>query len=104
MRRTYERDTKARLSFYGRSECRWGKNARNTMFAVLYCAIFRTPRFCKPLKFFRTSIASLDPETVQLLPFSILSAMFTGARGPPEKLSLALAPRSNVLRMTVLIG
>ena len=30
----------------------------------------------------------LDPETVQLLAFSILSAMFTGVYGPPEKLSL----------------
>ena len=32
---------------------------------------------------------------------SILSAMFTGACGPPEKLSLALVPRSYVLRMIV---
>ena len=32
---------------------------------------------------------------------SILSAMFTGACGPPEKLSLALAPRLYVLRMIV---
>ena len=31
----------------------------------------------------------------------ILSAMFTGACGPPEKLSLALVQRSNVLRMTL---
>ena len=47
------------------------------------------PSCCKSLKFFRTSIASLDPETVELPAFSILSAMFTGACGPPEKLSLA---------------
>ena len=32
---------------------------------------------------------------------STLSAMFTGACGPPEKLSLALVPRSHVLRMIV---
>ena len=74
------------------------KNAGNGTFAALYCAIFRTPSFRKSLKFFGTSIASLDPETVQLPAFSILSVMFTGACGPPEKLSLALVPRSYVLR------
>ena len=31
----------------------------------------------------------------------IISAVFTRACGPPEKLSLALVPRSNVLRMIV---
>ena len=77
------------------------KNAGNRTFAALYFAIFRTPRFRNSLKFFGTSIASLDPETVQILAFSILSAMFTGACGPPEKLSVALVPRSYVLRMTV---
>ena len=56
---------------------------------------FLTPSYCKSLKFFGTSIASLDPETVQLPAFSILSAMFTGACGPPEKLTLALVRRSN---------
>ena len=35
-------------------------------FATLYSAIFYAPSFHKSLKFFRTSIASLDPETVQL--------------------------------------
>ena len=58
-----------------------------------------TPSFRKSLKFFGTSIASLDPETVQLPAFSILSAMFTGASGPPEQLSLASAQQSSVLRM-----
>ena len=77
------------------------KPAGNGTFAVLYCAIFRTPRFRKSLKFFGTSIASLDPETVQLPAFSILSAMFTGGRGPPEKISLPLVLRLNVLRMIV---
>ena len=57
--------------------------------------------FRQSFKFFGTSIASLDPETVKVLAFYILSAMFTGACGPPEKLSLALVPLSNVLRMIV---
>ena len=87
MRRTYERGTKARLSFSG------GPHAPVNMvesmeevnvggkklFAVLYCAIFLTPSFRKSLKFFRTSITSLDPEPVELQAFSILSAMFIGA-------------------------
>ena len=111
MRRTYERGTKATLSFSGGphapvnmaeygSECRW-KNEGNGTFAALYCAIFRTPSLSKSLKFFGTHIATLDPETVQLPAFSTLSAMFTGACGPPVKLSLALVPRSYVLRITV---
>ena len=78
-----------------------GKNTGNGTFAVLYSAIFRTPSYRKSLKFFGTDIASLYPETVQLPAFSILSAMFTGACGPPEKLSLALVSRANVLRMIV---
>ena len=47
-----------------------GKNAGNGTFAALYCAIFRTPSFGKSLKFFGTSSASLNPETVQLPAFS----------------------------------
>ena len=86
---------------YGRSECRWGKKAGNSVFAALYCARFRTPSFHKSLKFFETSIASLDPETVELPAFYILSAMFTGACGPPEKLSLTLVSRSNILGLIV---
>ena len=82
-----------------------GKNpARNGTFAPLSCAIFRTRSFRKSLNFFGTSITSLDPETVQLPAFSILSAMFTGACGPPEKLSLALLPRLHVLRMIVILA
>ena len=54
------------------------KKTGNGTFAALYCAIYRTPSFRKSVKFFGTSIASLDPETVQLPAFSILSAMFTG--------------------------
>ena len=71
------------------------------MFGALYCAIFRTPRFCKSLKFLGTPIASLAPETVRLPTFSILFAMFTGTCGPPEKLSLALVVLSIVLRKIV---
>ena len=71
------------------------------MFAALYCAIFRTPSFRKFLEFFGTCIASLDPETVQLPAFSIISAMFAGACGPPKKLSLTLVSRTIVLRMIV---
>ena len=48
-------------------------------------------------KFFLTSIASLDPETVELPAFYMLPAMFTGARGPLEKLSLALVPRMRMI-------
>ena len=55
-----------------------GKNAGNGTFAALYCAIFRTPSFRKSLKFFGNSIASLDPETVQLPASYKLSAMFIG--------------------------
>ena len=74
---------------------------RNGTFAALYCAIFCTPSFRKSFKFFGTPIVSLDPETVEEPAFSILYTMFTGVCGPPEKLSLAVAPRSYVLRMIV---
>ena len=76
-----------------------GKKAGNGTFAALCCVIFHTPSFCQSLKFFGTSIISLDPETVQLPAFYILSAMFTGACGPPEKLSLTLVLRSDILCM-----
>ena len=94
MCRTFERGAKARLSFSGRPhtstnmadsmEVNVGtKNTGNGMFSVLHCAIFHMLSFHKSLKFFGTSIASLDPETVQLPAFYILSTMFTGACGPP---------------------
>ena len=112
MCRMYECGTKARLTFSGRphtpanmadsmEEVNEGGNGILEMFALLHCAIFHTPHFCKFLKFFGTSITSLDPETVKLLAFYILSAMFTGVCGPPEKLSLTLVPCSDVLRMIV---
>ena len=90
------------------------KTAGNGTFAALYCAIFGTPGFCKSSMFFETSIASLDKKTKQnnnnnnkqskYRPFYILSTMFTGACGPPEKLSLALMPRSYALRMIVKVA
>ena len=49
------------------------------------CVIYRVPSFCKSLKFFWTSIASLDQETVQLTAFSILTAMFTGSVWPARE-------------------
>ena len=67
MRRTYERGTKARLSFSGGPHAPvnmadsteeanvGGKTAGNGMFAALYCAIFRMPSLRKSLKFFGTS-------------------------------------------------
>ena len=70
---------------------------------LLHCtsAIFCMPCFHKYLKFFWTSTAYFDPETVQLPAFFILSIMFTGVCGLPEKLSLALVLHSNVMRMNV---
>ena len=59
-------------------------------FASLYCVIFSTPSFRKSLKFFGTSITSGSRNRPT-----------TGACGPPEKLSLALVSRLNVLRMIV---
>ena len=79
-----------------------GENAGNGIletFASLYCAIFRKPGSCKSLKFLVTSITFLDPETVELLAFYVLSTMFKGVCGPPEKLSLALVQCLNVLCM-----
>ena len=66
------------------------------MFATLYCAIFRT----SSLREFHR----LFPTTVQAPAFYTLSAMFTGACDPPDKLSLALVPRSHVLRMLVALA
>ena len=53
-----------------------GQNTGNDTFSVLYCARFCIPSFHKSVELFGTSIASLDPETVELPAFSILSAMF----------------------------
>ena len=113
MRRTYECGTKARLSLSGGPHTpvimadgmEANVGGENYGKWQVCCAvlryIFRTSSFRKSLKFFGTSIASLDPETVDLPAFYILFVTFTGACGPPEKLSLALAPRSIVLHTIV---
>ena len=84
MRRTHKRGTKARLSFSGGLHAPvnmadsieevnvGGKKAGNGTFAALYRAIFRMTSFRKSPKLFR-----------------------------PDKLSLALVRRSNILRMTM---
>ena len=79
-----------------------GQNTGNDTFSVLYCARFCIPSFHKSVELFGTSIASLDPETVELPAFSILSAMFYRSVWPVlEKLNLALMPCLNVLHMIV---
>ena len=75
-----------------------GNKRRKWYSGNVCCAVLR---YISSAKFFVTSIASSDPETVQLPAFSILSVVFTGALTLPEKLSLALVPRSSVLRMIV---
>ena len=71
------------------------------MLASLYSSILCTPSFCKSLKFFMTWLPSPLWIQEQEPAFSILSAMFTGAFGLSEKLSLTLVPCANVLRMIV---
>ena len=67
------------------------KVAKNTgngileTFASLYCAIFRKPGSCKSLKFLVTSITFLDPETVELLAFYVLSTMFKAGVWPARE-------------------
>ena len=71
------------------------------------CAVLRYisyGKFSQIVEVLRDFIASLDLETVQLPAFSMLSAMFTGACGPLERLGLALVPCSNVLRMIVTLS
>ena len=67
-----------------------GKTHRKWHFCWL---IFCAPIFHKSLKFFGTSITSLDPETVELpAAMRTYPPCFAGACGLPEKLSLALPP------------
>ena len=61
MRRAYERGTKARLTFSGGPHA--PVNMADSMEEV-NAGGYITPIFRKSLKFFGTSIASLDPETV----------------------------------------
>ena len=97
MRRTHERGTKARLSFsggphapanmadqYGRSEYRWEK-CRKCYSGNVCCAVLRYIPYAFPNPWSSTygpSIASLNPETVELAEFSILSAIFTASSFP----------------------
>ena len=71
------------------------KHAENGTFGALHCAIFRTPSLRKSLGIHRFSGSRKGRTT------GILHAMFIGACGPPEKLSLTLVPYSNALRMIV---
>ena len=77
-----------------------GQNTGNDTFSVLYCARFRIPSFHKSVELFGTSIASLDPETVELPAFSILSAMFYRSVWPARE-AKPLMPCLNVLHMIV---
>ena len=92
MHRMYEHGTKARLSFsvnmvdsVEEVNVSGEKNGGNGTFATMYCSVFCKPSFCKSLKFFGTSIASGSRNSPTTSSY-ILSAMFTGACGSPEKL------------------
>ena len=66
----YEHGIKVRFGFSGGLHAPVNvvvEKKGNGKFAVLCCAIFCTPRFYKSLKFFVTSITSLDPETTDIL-------------------------------------
>ena len=94
MHRMYKHGTKARLCFSGGPHA--PVNMADSMEVMLVgtkcrkwhicCTVLHyisyMPSFCNSLKFLETSIALLDPETVQLPAFSILSAMFTGTMWP----------------------
>ena len=111
MRRTYERGIKARLSFSGAphanmadrmeevnvgGKTRW---KRHVCCAGLRCISYaKFSQILEVLRDFHRLFGSRNSPTTGI---SILFAMFTGACGPLEKLSLALVPRSNVLRMIV---
>ena len=69
-----------------------GKTQEIACFLCCTVLYFVCQVFANPCEFFGTSIASLDPETVQLL--TPTSAMFTGVWSPPEKLNLGLVPHS----------
>ena len=113
MHRMYEPGTKVRLSFssgphipvnMGDSmevNVSGEKPTGNGTFAVLFCAIFHMPSFHKSFQVLRDFHCLFRPETVQLPASYILSAMFAGACGLPEKQSLALVQHSNILHMIV---
>ena len=104
MRRTYERGTKARLNLSvgphtpvnmvdsveemngsGEKRRKWHSRKR-----LLRCTALYFIRQVFSLRDFHRLFGSRNSPTTD---------MFTGACGPPEKLSLALVPRSNVVRM-----
>ena len=84
MRRMFERRTKARLSLSGLNN--FGDLRKLVIRNIARYSAANVP------------FPAFFPPTFTC---SILSAMFTGACGPPEKLSLALVPRLCVLRMII---
>ena len=90
MRRTFERCTKARLSFSGGQHAPANK-ADNMENAGSWTVCGSKEEVQKNFKDLRKLVRN------------ILSAIFTGACGAPEKLSLALVPRSNVLRNSLIV-
>ena len=132
MRRTFERGSKARLSFSGGlclnrtngkdSRVRLGTNFRlYPPRATRSCKHNGQCVECRQVDFFwcgspeelqgfakawctKYSAVQCSKHAISFFPAtfaSILSAMFTGACGPPEKLSLAYMPCSYILRMIV---
>ena len=111
MRGTFERGTRVRLSFSDRPHAPvnmaggveevnvCGKKCRKWHICCTVLRYILYAKFLRSLKvlwdFHRLFGSRNSPST------SILSTMLTGACGPPERLSLALPLRSNVLRMTV---
>ena len=89
----YKCGIKVRISFSGRHQA--PVNMIDSMEGVRHGCCSILLQILEVLQ----DIISLDPETVQLSAFYIPSAVFTGACGPPEKLSLTLVPCSNVLHM-----
>ena len=109
MRRTFERGTKARLSFSSGPHA--PANMANSM-EMPVVGLFLDPETMEIQKNFKDlrkfSVRNIAQSSAANVPFpacfstdisSILSAML--ACGAPEKLSLALMPRSYVLRMIV---
>ena len=113
MRRTFQHGTRARLSLSG------GPHAPVNMADSMENAgswtvsgskeAMEVPKNFKDLR--KLGVRNIAQYSAANVPFpaffpptftsSMLSTMFTGACGPSEKVSLALAPRSHVLRMIV---
>ena len=99
MRRTYERGTKARLHFALVNMADSMENAGSWTVSGSKEAM-EVPKNFKD--FGKLGARNIAQYFLRFSPHSFTSsrlfAMFTGACGPPEKLSLALVPRSYVLR------